>query len=159
MKPGWYGESMNFRVLLEAEARRRYGRHLTVRLNGALPEVGFAGSLVYNLDELDVRGRVLPIPVQVTFRPTLRPKYASAIEPQDYPRVVAEPDARSPHRVEGRALCLYYPWDPKEDRWHAALGLAALFDLTAQHLLFEHLWRENGNVWLGREAPHETPIR
>ena len=150
---------MTFRVMLEAEAKRRYGRHLTVRLNGPLPQVNFEGSLVYNLDALDVRGRVMPVPVEVTFRPRLRAQYAAAISAEDYPRVVADPGAESPHRLDRNALCLYYPWDPPEERWSAPMGLASLFDLTAQHLFYEQWWRENDHEWLGREAPHGGPTR
>jgi hypothetical protein len=61
----------------------------------------------------------------------------------------------SEHRYPGterRRLCLYYPNDPPERRWHVHDGLVRLFDLGRQHLLAEHIARERG----GR--PEDWPI-
>lgn len=61
----------------------------------------------------------------------------------------------SEHRypdAERRRLCLYYPKDPAERRWHVHDGLVRLFDLGRQHVLAEHIARERG----GR--PEDWPI-
>jgi len=51
-----------------------------------------------------------------------------------------------------RRLCLYYPDDPPERRWHVEHGLVRLFDLARQHVLAEHIARERGG------KPKDWPI-
>jgi hypothetical protein len=65
----------------------------------------------------------------------------------------------SPHRNGTHELCLSYPHDPPERRWHINDGLDRLFDLARQHLLAEHVWRERGghaHDWPIDQAPHGT---
>lgn len=54
---------------------------------------------------------------------------------------------KSPHRyaeAEGCRLCVWYPDDPPERRWHVGDGLVRLFDLARLHVLAEHVWRKRG---------------
>jgi hypothetical protein len=111
------------------------------------------GPLIYSVDGVDVRGRVMAVPVQVRFYPALPPTFARVLAPEDYPTVFADRGRPSPHRLHDDALCLYYPWDPPELRWSASMGLLRLLEAAAEHLYFEQYWRDN-RVWLGREAPH-----
>jgi hypothetical protein len=80
---------------------------------------------------------------------------------EDYPRVWADTDDTSPHRMPDGSLCLYYPGDPADRRWQAGLGLLTLLNLIRDHLFFEHYWRSTGGhdrgVWLGPEADHGFP--
>jgi hypothetical protein len=146
--------------MVEGAARRRYGRHLTVSLLPGMfasePPIGhepILGPLIYRLDALDVRGEVLPVPVEIHFRPTL-PSWVRDIRPEDYPSVYAERDAQSPHRLLDRGLCLYHPSDPPALRWTASMGLDVLLDMAAEHLYMERYWRANKHKWIGAEAPH-----
>jgi hypothetical protein len=63
----------------------------------------------------------------------------------------------SPHRIGSHELCIWYPHDPPERRWHVNDGLVRLFDLARRHLLAEHVWRERGGHdrdWPIDQAPH-----
>lgn len=157
MTARWYGEDIAFRSALEAAARRRYGRHLTVRLTEPPParagHPAGVGDLVYQLDNIEVRGRHETTPVEVRFYAELPPPYRNIIDASDYPHVFADRRKPSPHRLSDLSLCLYYPADPPELRWRSEMGLLALLDAAAEHLCFEDYWRRNKD-WLGREAPH-----
>jgi hypothetical protein len=129
----------------ECVARRRYGSELRRGESSFL--------LTYELD-VPVIGRDAPSSVRVEFH--RRPYYKTyGLEPSDYPRVFADRGARSPHRMPSDdSLCLYYPGDPRDQRWTAEQGLDELVNLTARHLFAEDYWRERGNVWPFDEAPH-----
>lgn len=159
MTARWFGEEIAFRTALEAGARRRYGRHLTVEILPDMKGDGHKpvpGPLVYRVDGVDVRGKVKPTLVEVRFLPVLPTPYRSLVSPEDYPKVFAESGAQSPHRFPDRSLCLYYPGDDRDLRWSADMGLEALLDMTAEHLYFEEYWRTH-KKWLGAEAPHGFP--
>lgn len=110
---------------------------------------------------IDVRGRLQEVPTTITFY--AEPGYDTyGLAPEEYPRVIADPAGRSPHRMPGdNALCLYYPHSPPEQRWRPEHGLLALIDLTRDHLYFEDYWRDTGGdrrgTWLGEQAPHGFP--
>jgi hypothetical protein len=111
-----------------------------------------AGRLTYTVD-LDVPGRIHPVPVMISFYDT-PPYYCYRLPPADYPRVHAELGAASPHRMpDDDALCLWYPADPPERRWTASKGLLDLLDIITSHLLYEAHWRVTGR-WAGNEAAH-----
>lgn len=144
----WYGIHPHWVLPFQAAARRRFGDQLQRRL---LP-----GQLIYELRGLPVRGRQEP--ATVTVRLYAQPRYETyGLAPQDFPRVHADRGQPSPHRMpQDDALCLYYPLDPLEQRWHAQLGLLSLFDIVADHLFCEAYWRSTG-TWPGEEAPHGFP--
>jgi hypothetical protein len=124
----WYGSSPHWRIAVEAQARRHYGPRLHAHLA--------AGRLTYTVD-LDVPGRIHPVPVMISFYDT-PPYYCYRLPPVDYPRVHAEPGAASPHRMpDDDAMCLWYPADPHERRWTANKGLLDLLDIITSHLLYE----------------------
>ncbi|MGY5883435.1 hypothetical protein [Modestobacter lacusdianchii] len=149
---GWYGLQPWWQMLMEAAARREHGRDLRVHLEVDL--------LVYGVP-IEVPGRLDPVPVSVFF--FARPPYPCwGLPPEEYPRVIADPDSTSPHRMPGdNALCLYYPLSPPGERWQPKDGLLALIDLTRDHLFFEdHWWAtggKRGGQWLGEEQPHGFP--
>lgn len=144
----WYGSSPAWRILLEAAARRTYGRHLEARLA--------AGQLTYTVG-LDVPGRLHPVPVAIRFY-DIPPYNCYGLSPADYPRVHAEPGGASPHRMPtDNALCLWYPRDPPERRWTVDKGLLDLLGIITSHLLYEAHWRATGGDWAGDEAPHGFP--
>ncbi len=76
------------------------------------------------------------------------------------PKVTADGPVSSPHRYENDdgELCMWYPYDPKEQRWVFADGLLHLIVLAEMHLYREAWWRETGGdgngEWLGPEVPH-----
>lgn len=79
------------------------------------------------------------------------------------PRVTVDGPSSSPHRYDdGDELCMWYPWDPKENRWVFSDGLLHLLVLIQAHLFREAWWRETGGKkngeWLGPEIPHEENI-
>lgn len=149
--PGlWYGLDAAWRTPLQAGARRRYGEALTATLG--------PGTLVYRLAGLDVVARPEPVPVTVIFSDRER---RLGLPAWDMPEVFADPGAASKHRNGDDSLCLYYPLDPQERRWHSELGLGVLFSLIADHLFAELRWRNtggtDGGVWVLDEAPHGLP--
>lgn len=111
------------------------------------------GPLVYRLDDLDVRGSVLPATVTAKFFPAVDANWKGRVQPRDYPSVFSDRGACSPHRHGDDALCLYHPLDRTDVRWTSEMGLDTLFDMASEHLFLERYWRDHG-VWLGEEAPH-----
>ena len=140
----WYGGDPDWRMRMESVAVRQYGDRLTVSPG--------RGSLTYRIDALEVHGdRARTVAVQFLARPVL-PTYG--LPAQDFPRVYAAAGALSPHRhPDDDALCLWYPWHPPSRRWVAADGLAALLEITRDHLFAERWWRATGE-WVLDEAPH-----
>ena len=142
----WYGASAAWRIPLERDAFRLYGRQ--IRLHQT------ATTLTYIHAGLRVRGRVDPVPVAIQF--DIHPRYGLAAK--DYPRVFADPGAQSKHRMLDDSLCLYYVGDPADRRWTSDKGLLSLLGLIADHLFFEGYWRSTGGeskgLWLAPEAPH-----
>lgn len=69
------------------------------------------------------------------------------------PTVYADGPADSPHRYSDGALCMWYPFDPKEAQWTRRDGAAALLGHITAHLLREAWWRMTGE-WLGDEVTH-----
>jgi hypothetical protein len=146
----WYGSSPAWRLPMERDAKRLYGRELTMNQTPT--------SLTYRHTGLRVSGRADPVPVTIQFH--ARPQYSLyGLAPEDYPHVFADPGARSKHRMpDDDSLCLYYVGDPVDRRWTSDKGLLSLLDLTADHLFHEDYWRSTGGtnkgIWLGAEAPH-----
>lgn len=145
----WYGSAPAWRIAMEAQARRLYGKNLLI------VEGPFA--LAYQID-LDVRGPNDLVAITVVFY--AKPTYHTyGLHPEDYPRVWAERGLPSKHRMpDDDALCLYYPLDPSTHRWTARKGLSDLLDIVVDHLGYESYWRAtggtDGGVWLGDEAEH-----
>lgn len=146
----WFGSTPAWRLPQERDAKRHFGRDLTMAQT--------ATTLTYRHTGLRVSGRIAPVPVTIRFY--AQPPYTLyGLSPQDYPRVFADPGAESKHRMpEDDSLCLFYAGDPVEHRWTSDKGLLSLFDLIADHLFHEDYWRSTGGsrrgIWLGREAPH-----
>jgi hypothetical protein len=148
--------------MVERGLRSAHGQHVRTWLfedclSGGAPRV-----LAYTHAGLEVPGRRDPVPVRIEFHE--RPPYDTYdLAPRDYPRVFADPDLPSPHRMPDDSLCLYMPKDPEDRRWHSALGLEALLNLTRNHLYKEMRWRDtggfDGGIWLGEEAAHGLPAK
>jgi hypothetical protein len=73
------------------------------------------------------------------------------------PKVTVNGSSDSPHRYENNSLCMWYPWDPKDNRWCFEDGLLLLLVLIQAHLFREAWWRES-NEWLGPEKSHKQNI-
>ncbi len=71
------------------------------------------------------------------------------------PKVTVDGPTSSPHRYDedNGELCMWYPKDPRENKWIFTDGLLHLLVLIQFHLFREAWWREKGE-WLGREVPH-----
>lgn len=72
------------------------------------------------------------------------------------PLVTCDGPGDSPHRYDTGELCMWYPYDPKEQRWVFEDGLLALIVYIEAHLFREEWWRETGE-WLGPEIAHSSP--
>jgi hypothetical protein len=145
----WYGTNSAWRLPMERDAKRYYGHLLTMEET--------ATSLTYKHEGLRVSGRRIPVPLTVRFESD--PRYdLYGLDPEDYPRVFADPGVSSKHRMPDASLCLYFAGDPVDRRWTSDKGLLSLLGLAADHLFFEDYWRSTGGVhkgeWLGPEAPH-----
>lgn len=144
---------------MEAEARRAHPGDITLELTGSVAPRERSLKLVYRHRGLQVRGLARRIPVEIQFWE--KPYYDTyGLSALDYPRVFADPGAKSKHRMPGDgSLCMWFPPDPPELRWVHTDGLAHLLRLTADHLLCEESWRQDGadeyrSNWLSPEAPH-----
>lgn len=93
----------------------------------------------------------------------ISPEYKIKIEFSSHstPKVwVIEPwvDPTIHHYSDG-SLCLYYPKDPKDQRWSDNSIIArTIMPWTAAWLLFYEYWLETG-IWFNEEAPHDGPKR
>ena len=165
----WYAADIEFQRALEAglgDCAEHRGQ-VTCRLAdpGARARQTRTRVLVYEHAGLDVPARRDLVPVCIEFHEN--PTYPTyGLPPWDYPRVFADPGAISKHRLGGDALCLWYPRDPEDRRWHYEDGLVTLLNIVRNHLFFEDHWRATGGhgaagqpegEWLGNEAPHGFP--
>lgn len=73
----------------------------------------------------------------------------------EVPCVYTDGPSESPHRYADGALCMWFPYDPPEQRWTRNDGPVALLGHVVAHLLREEWWRRTGE-WPGEEAPHGT---
>ena len=104
---------------------------------------------------VEVVGDANPHPVSITFFEN--PPYSTyGLEAIDFPRVWADLDRRSKHRMPDDALCLYNPFDSPGQRWQHENGLPVLLAIASDHLFKEQFWRDTG-AWPGLEAPHGLP--
>lgn len=162
----WYGTDIKFQRALAAglDDHVEHRGQVTAGLADTTVAVRHSRSrvLVYKHAGLDVPARRDPVMVRIEFHesPTYDTYGLAAI---DYPRVFADPGASSKHRLPGDALCLWFPRDPDDRRWHHHDGLLALLNTVRNHLFFEDHWRATGGhggpgqregIWLGDEAPH-----
>jgi hypothetical protein len=69
------------------------------------------------------------------------------------PRVYTDGPSESPHRYPDGSLCMWYPYDPAEQRWTRRDGPAALLGHIVAHLIREEWWRRTGE-WPSEEAGH-----
>ncbi len=149
----WYGHQAAWTLAFERAAILEHGEDLSVELE--------MDRLTYRHRGLEVPGRLEPVPVTIRFFE--QPRYdAFGLRPAEFPRVFADPGARSPHRhAQDDALCLYYPDINPGRRWTPDEGLLALLNLTRDHLFFELHWRATRDrrgrrgVWLAPEVTHE----
>ncbi|MFD5865560.1 hypothetical protein ACFWGP_11440 [Agromyces sp. NPDC127015] len=109
--------------------------------------------LTYHHTGIHVPARAARVPVRIEFyRDPLYDTFG--LDPSDYPRVFADPGARSKHRMPtDDALCLYDVRDPAEKRWTSEKGLQSLLVMVADHLFYEDIWRDSGK-WPVPDAPH-----
>ena len=82
----------------------------------------------------------------------LFPRHSSEI-----PVVHVDGPVDSKHRFDDDSLCIWYPSDPRDQRWAFSDGLLHLVTLTAIHLFKEAWWREH-EEWLGPEVAHGETI-
>lgn len=153
----WVADDPTWSVLLQRDAVRKAGDALAVNTQDLL---------TYHHSGLEVVGRSDPVPVTAEFH-RIPPYHCYGLPPEDYPRVFADPGARSPHRMpEDERLCLWAPFDPPEQRWTAPDGRQRLLDITAVHLFAEEYWRHTGGVdedgveigtWPIPQAAHGPP--
>lgn len=158
----WYASTLEFQDEVE-RGLASHVEHAGQVAASLAPQAGRKANnrvLVYQHCGLEVPGRYELAPVLIEFHEQSDP---SGLAPRDYPRVVADLDLESPHRLLDDALCLWFPDDPVEQRWTSSDGLVSLLDIVRNHLFFEDHWRRtggsDGGEWLGREAPHGRPER
>jgi len=73
------------------------------------------------------------------------------------PSIIVDGPKESPHRYGERELCMWYPYDPKENRWIHSDGLLHLLVMIQAHLYREAWWRET-DEWLGPQCEHDSQI-
>lgn len=156
----WYATGLEFQATLMGDIEN-YDEHaglisttLNITPRGRIWTIHHAG--------LNVPGRPDAVAVRVELHES--PTYDTyGLEPYDFPVVFADPGVESKHRHEGDALCLWFPGDAADRRWHHTDGLLALFNLVRNHLFYEAYWRATGGhggegqaegTWLGDEAAH-----
>ncbi|MEU9048633.1 MULTISPECIES: hypothetical protein [unclassified Kitasatospora] len=81
---------------------------------------------------------------------------AFGLYPSQAPHIYSDGPSESPHRYNDGSLCIWYPYDPAEQRWVLRDGPTVLLGLIIAHLLKEEWWRRTGE-WPGQEAPHLMP--
>jgi hypothetical protein len=87
-----------------------------------------------------------------------------ALGTPDIPRVHVDGPTDSPHRYPDGCLCMWYPNDPRTNRWVPQDGSAELITRIAVHLIREAWWRRTAE-WIGAEVvhgrsdPHNDPWR
>lgn len=161
--PRWVGAEPWWQIAMEREAMREHPGDISLEVQSPILTPNSRMKLVYRHRGLRVRGLTRRFPVEIHFWES--PPYDTyGIPALDYPRVFADRKAISKHRMPDDALCLWFPRDPEEQRWVQSDGLAMLLRLTANHLLCEELWRQDGaderdSRWLSAEAPHGLPTR
>lgn len=111
------------------------------------------------------RGRT----VEWRYRVTIDVPYYEArtvevrFEPQtrNQPHLHVDGPLESPHRYvdcSPRCLCMWYPADPRDERWMFTDGLVALLGLARLHLAREAYWRETRGDWPGPQAAHGAAL-
>lgn len=164
--PGaWYGTNLTFQAVLlrDTDTHDEHAGRITSSLRQTRRRVSRDRVWTFTHDGMNVPGRDDAVPVTVEFHES--PGYATyGLEPWEFPLIFADPGADSPHRHQDvDALCLWFPGDPDDRRWHHTDGLVALFNLARNHLFFETYWRATGGhggagsregIWLGDEAAH-----
>ena len=119
-KRAWYGTDLDFQgaLLRDIDIHDEHAGLITETLTGPRRHRGRDRVWTFNHVGLDVPGRMDPVRVRVKFR--ANPAYPTfGLEPYDFPLVFADPGAESKHRHHGiDALCLWFPGDPVELRWH-----------------------------------------
>ena len=160
----WYASSLEFQALLTRDLDSDVEFRRTVRssLRGPTRRGGRDRVWVLTHLGLDVPSRPDLVPVTIEFHES--PNYSTyGLAPRDFPLVFADLGEDSPHRHGNDALCLWFPGDPGEQRWHHSDGLLALYNLARNHVFFETHWRATGGhggpgqsegEWLGDEAAH-----
>jgi hypothetical protein len=134
--PAWFDRPVR-RLRLIAELQAAGAASVTVVRPARGRPGGFAVRVVLTPAGLD------PQTVTIEF---------SANSP-DTPRIWV-PGPGSPHRYDDGSLCIWYPNDPPEWRWHWRAGGAALAGHICAHLIREAWWRQTGE-WVGEEVPHD----
>lgn len=165
MKGAWYATDLDFQAALlrDIDAHDEHAGLITSTLTGPSRHRGRDRVWTFTHAGLNVPAREDRIPVSVEFHE--QPNYVTfGLAPYDFPVVFADPGAESKHRHQNiDALCLWFPGDPEDRRWHYTDGLVALFNLARNHLFYEAYWRATGGhggpgqregTWLGDEAAH-----
>jgi hypothetical protein len=131
----WYGE--DFPRLMFERGVSGYFHDLTSVTITSGPEVGRRYRVTINVPGYDPRR------VQILFRK----------DSPEIPRVTVDGPVESKHRFPSGALCMWYPYDPVENRWVFEDRLTALLGYITIHLFREAWWRETGE-WPGLEVDH-----
>ena len=161
----WYGTDLDFQAALlsDLHAHDEHAGLITNALRHPRRHGGRDRVWTFTHAGMNVPGRSESIPVTIEFHE--QPGYFTyGLKPFDFPLVFADPGADSKHRHQDiDALCLWFPGDPEDRRWHYTDGLIALFNLARNHVFYETYWRATGGhggpnspegIWLGDEAAH-----
>lgn len=134
-----WNHDIAFRMRFERGVRRTFPA-LQIEVTGRT----FKHQLIYRL--------TVPVPGYEPRRLTIR--VPNSYRP--WPKVFADGSAESPHRYSDESLCMWHPKDPPDQTWQPEEGLLTLIRYAQEHLYREAYWRERG-LWIGEQAPHETP--
>lgn len=87
--------------------------------------------------------------------PTRRVEIHFSPQRPEIPHVFVDGPDESLHRYPDRSLCMWYPHDPPEARWHPVDGPAKLLGHIAAHLIKEQWYRRTGE-WPGDHVDHDN---
>lgn len=138
-------------------ARRRFAANVAA-------QIAFERDARRGGTEFEAEIVATPAAVRYTF-PVEVPVYderrsAVALVGDGEPAVYLDGPECARHRYPGGELCMWYPYDPPEERWTPTDGLGGLINHVREHAYCEAECRA-GHPWPKRESPgkHPRPAR
>lgn len=137
---------------LDPDLRRRFARDaygVARLLTTYTLDDGFEYRMFLPVEDVGAPQVCVRFEKRASFEPSVTTSPWSQLDPRWNP-------GHLPHRNPDGSLCLWFPLDPRDQRWEWDDGLTELLAHTAAHLMRERLWLRTGR-WHGPERPHGLP--